>query len=215
MFTGIIEEVGTLRSFGAGAISIGAKLVLSDVHIGDSIAVNGICLTVTRFEKESFQAEVMPETIRCTSLEGLTAGASVNLERAVLPTTRMGGHFVSGHIDGVGKITGIAEDKNAVLLKVAASEDLLRGIVAKGSVALDGISLTVASITGSDFTVSLIPHTRKITNLAQKKIGSLINIETDIIGKYVEHILLGKGNDEHTGQSPHGLSADFLRKHGF
>ena len=211
MFTGIIEEVGTFGGLSGGNITIGAKLVQSDAHIGDSIAVNGICLTVTRFDTHGFRAAVMPETIRRTSLAGLNAGAPLNLERALLPTTRLGGHFVSGHIDGVGKITEMHEEGNAILMTVAAGNEILRGIVEKGSVALDGISLTVARVGTSDFTVSLIPHTRTVTNLGAKHIGSPLNIETDILGKYALKLLDGENSAELSA----GLTREFLLEHGF
>ena len=211
MFTGIIEEVGTFGGLSGGNITIGAKLVQSDAHIGDSIAVNGICLTVTRFDTHGFRAAVMPETIRRTSLAGLNAGAPLNLERALLPTTRLGGHFVSGHIDGVGKITEMHEEGNAILMTVAAGNEILRGIVEKGSVALDGISLTVARVGTLDFTVSLIPHTRTVTNLGAKHVGSPLNIETDILGKYALKLLDGENSAELSA----GLTREFLLQHGF
>ena len=211
MFTGIIEEVGTFGGLSGGNIAIGSKLVQSDAHIGDSIAVNGICLTVTQFDAQGFRAAVMPETVRRTSLAGLTHGAPLNLERALLPTTRLGGHFVSGHIDGVGKIAEMREEGNAILMTVAAGDEILRGIVEKGSVALDGISLTVARVGTTDFTVSLIPHTRTVTNLGAKRIGSPLNIETDILGKYALKLLGG----ENTAAGSTGLTRDFLLQHGF
>ena len=211
MFTGIIEEVGSFGGLSGGNIAIGAKLVQSDAHIGDSIAVNGICLTVTQFDAHGFRAAVMPETVRRTSLVGLTHGAPLNLERALLPTTRLGGHFVSGHIDGVGEITEMREEGNAILMTVAADAAILRGIVEKGSVALDGISLTVARVGTADFTVSLIPHTRTVTNLGAKRIGSPLNIETDILGKYALKLLGG----ENTAEMSAGLTREFLLQHGF
>ena len=211
MFTGIIEEIGTFGGLSGGAIAIGAKLVQSDAHIGDSIAVNGICLTVTQFDAHGFRAAVMPETVRRTSLAGLTHGAPLNLERALLPTTRLGGHFVSGHIDGVGEITEMREEGNAILMTVAAGDEILRGIVEKGSVALDGISLTVARVGTTDFTVSLIPHTRTVTNLGAKRVGSSLNIETDILGKYALKLLGGENSDVRST----GVTRDFLLKNGF
>ena len=211
MFTGIIEEVGTFGGLSGGTIAIGAKLVQSDAHIGDSIAVNGICLTVTQFDAHGFRAAVMPETVRRTSLAGLTHGAPLNLERALLPTTRLGGHFVSGHIDGVGEITEMREEGNAILMTVAAGDEILRGIVEKGSVALDGISLTVARVGTTDFTVSLIPHTRTVTNLGAKRVGSPLNIETDILGKYALKLLGG----ENSAVRSTGVTRDFLLKNGF
>ena len=211
MFTGIIEEIGTFGGLSGGTIAIGAKLVQSDAHIGDSIAVNGICLTVTQFDAHGFRAAVMPETVRRTSLAGLTHGAPLNLERALLPTTRLGGHFVSGHIDGVGEITEMREEGNAILMTVAAGDEILRGIVEKGSVALDGISLTVARVGTTDFTVSLIPHTRTVTNLGAKRVGSPLNIETDILGKYALKLLGG----ENSAVRSTGVTRDFLLKNGF
>ena len=211
MFTGIIEEIGTFGGLSGGTIAIGAKLVQSDAHIGDSIAVNGICLTVTQFDAHGFRAAVMPETVRRTSLAGLTHGAPLNLERALLPTTRLGGHFVSGHIDGVGEITEMREEGNAILMTVAAGDEILRGIVEKGSVALDGISLTVARVGTTDFTVSLIPHTRTVTNLGAKRVGSPLNIETDILGKYALKLLGGENSDVRST----GVTRDFLLKNGF
>ena len=211
MFTGIIEEVGTFGGLSGGNISIGARRIQSDAHIGDSIAVNGICLTVTQFDAHGFRAAVMPETVRRTSLAGLTHGAPLNLERALLPTTRLGGHFVSGHIDGVGEITEMREEGNAILMTVAADDEILRGIVEKGSVALDGIGLTVARVGTTDFTVSLIPHTRMVTNLGAKRVGSPLNIETDILGKYALKLLGG----ENSAVRSTGLTRDFLLKNGF
>nr|WP_325191511.1 riboflavin synthase [uncultured Selenomonas sp.] len=211
MFTGIIEEVGRFVGLSGGNIAIGAKRVQTDAQIGDSIAVNGVCLTVTQFDACGFCAAVMPETLRRTSLAGLTHGALLNLERALLPTTRMGGHFVSGHIDGVGRITELHEEGNAVLMTIAADAGILRGIVEKGSVALDGISLTVAAVGAADFTVSLIPHTRTVTNLSAKRVGSPLNIETDILGKYALKLLGG----HQSGTKGAGLTQEFLLQHGF
>ena len=207
MFTGIIEEVGRIKKIGGGKITIAAKKVLEDINIGDSIAVNGICLTATTFDANTFTADIMPETVRRTSLFAAKSEDAVNLERALTPSTRMGGHIVSGHIDGAGEIVSIAEDKNAVLMKIKADNKILRHIVEKGSVALDGISLTVASVGANDFTVSLIPHTREITNLSDKKIGGVINIETDIIGKYVEKLMQKRDSGN--------ITKDFLFENGF
>lgn len=154
--------------------------------IGDSIAVNGICLTVTSLSAESFTADVMPETLARTSLEGAKPGMVVNLERAMPAYGRFGGHIVSGHIDGTGKITDIRKEGNAVWYTIAADKEILGFIVEKGSIAIDGISLTVAKVTGSTFSVSIIPHTIEETILPEKKIGSVVNLETDIIGKYIK-----------------------------
>ena len=214
MFTGIIEEVGQVQAIGGGVLQIGARKVLEDVQLGDSIAVNGVCLTVTHFSKDSFQADVMPETIRRTSLAELKQGSPVNLERALTLNSRLGGHIVSGHIDGVGKIISLTEEKNAILMKIGASAEILRHIVEKGSVALDGISLTVAQVTDSDFTVSLIPHTRKVTNLGSKSAGSCINIENDVLGKYVEKLMQPR-EEGVPKASASRLTMEFLQQHGF
>ena len=213
MFTGIIEEVGTLHAMAEGSIVISCHHVLEDVRLGDSIAVNGICLTVTSFGEAQFTADVMPETIRRTSLSELKRGSRVNLERALTPLSRMGGHIVSGHIDGTGQVFSMKQEGNAILLSVQARADILRYIVEKGSVALDGISLTVAAVDKSNFTVSLIPHTRESTNLKEKRQGSKINIETDIIGKYVERML--QGEEAVSKESSPGLTREFLLKCGF
>ncbi len=210
MFTGIIEEVGRVARIGGGSLVIDCQKVLEDVHLGDSIAVNGVCLTVTHFDRSSFTADVMPETVRRTSLAELKKGSPVNLERALTLASRLGGHIVSGHIDGTGEIVKFADEGNAILMTVSAESGLLRYIVEKGSVALDGISLTVASVTDHDFTVSLIPHTREVTNLGSKKLGSPINIETDVLGKYVEKML---GGSKTPAKST--MTLDFLRENGF
>lgn len=214
LFTGIIEEVGSFLSMAGGCISISCRKVLEDVKIGDSIAVNGICLTVTHFDTHHFEADVMPETLRRTSLEGLRKGFPVNLERAVTPTTRMGGHIVSGHIDGVGFVEAMKQEGNAILLTLKAEAGLLRYIVEKGSVALDGISLTVAAVEEDCFTVSLIPHTRDNTNLREKSRGQLINIETDVVGKYVEKLLLNTEKQRDLGHDSR-LTREFLLENGF
>lgn len=214
MFTGIVEEVGKVKSIGNGILRIQAAKVLEDVRLGDSIAVNGICLTVTDFGTDSFQADVMPETIRRTSLGELKLGSPVNLERALTLRSRLGGHIVSGHIDGTGRIVSLKEDKNAILMKIEAEGSILRYIVEKGSVALDGISLTVAQVTSRDFTVSLIPHTRQVTNLSAKGEGSLINIENDVVGKYVEKLLQPADNTA-AATPKSSITMDFLRQNGF
>ena len=216
MFTGIVEEVGTVRRVGGGTLSIDAEEILTDVRLGDSIAVNGVCLTVTSFDKNHFEADVMPETVRRTSLAELRKGSLVNLERALTLASRLGGHIVSGHIDGVGTVAGLRQEGNALLLTVAAAPALLRGIVEKGSVALDGISLTVAAVTEETFTVSLIPHTREVTNLRAKRTGSRLNIETDIIGKYVEKLMTAKdtGHAE-AADGRSGITPELLARYGF
>ena len=213
MFTGIVEEVGTIRAMTKGELVIGASKVLQDVALGDSIAVNGICLTVTKFDAASFHVDVMPETMRRTSLALLQKGCHVNLERALTLSSRLGGHIVSGHIDGTGKILSFTQEGNAILLKISAEAGLLRYIIEKGSVALDGISLTVTEVTSQDFTVSLIPHTREVTILGERKAGDPINIENDVIGKYVERFLTVSQPEKQEKKS--ALTAEFLLQNGF
>ena len=214
MFTGIVEEVGQVKAIGNGTLQIQATKVLEDVKLGDSIAVNGICLTVTGFNSHSFQADVMPETIKRSSLGELKLGSPVNLERALTLSSRLGGHIVSGHIDGTGRIVSLKEDKNAILMKIQADGAILRYIVEKGSVALDGISLTVAQVGSRDFTVSLIPHTRQVTNLSVKGEGSLINIENDVVGKYVAKLLQPAGESVDVAAQS-SITMDFLKENGF
>ena len=215
MFTGIIEEVGTvsriLRSGSSSFIEIQAKKVLEDVHLGDSIAVNGVCLTVTHFGGGMFRADVMNETLSRSSLGSLASGSPVNLERAMAAGGRFGGHIVSGHIDGTGTISDIRNDGIAVWYTVSAPPELLRYIVEKGSVAIDGISLTVAKVTDTSFSVSIIPHTAAETILGTKKTGDTVNLENDIIGKYVEKLM--KPADSEAQKQ--GLTMDFLAKNGF
>lgn len=203
MFTGIIEEVGRLKNFDGNKIEIACEKILSDMKIGDSISTNGICLTVVDFGKNFFAADVMPETYRKTSL----ADKNFNLERALKLGDRLGGHIVSGHIDGVGKITKIIAEGNALLIDVAAENSLLKQIAAKGSVALDGISLTVVDANTQNFSVSLIPHTREVTNFKFKRVGSLVNIETDILAKYVERLINFKTEST--------INQNFLLENGF
>lgn len=215
MFTGIIEEVGTVstvhKSGTSSFIRIQAKTVLTDVHLGDSIAVNGVCLTVTAFDNSTFQADVMNETLSRSSLGSLTNGSPVNLERAMSANGRFGGHIVSGHIDGTGTVTAIENDGIAVWYTISADSSILRYIVEKGSIAIDGISLTVAKVTDTDFSVSVIPHTAAQTNLSSKKIGSIVNLENDIVGKYVEKLL----RPDSRPQSGSKITLDFLAENGF
>lgn len=214
MFTGIIEEVGTVRrvqrSGSSSFIEIQAKKVLEDVHLGDSIAVNGVCLTVTHFDGGVFRADVMNETLSRSSLGSLTVGSPVNLERAMAANGRFGGHIVSGHIDGTGSITDIRNDGIAVWYTVSAAPGILRYIIEKGSIAIDGISLTVAKVTDTSFSVSIIPHTAAQTILGTKRVGDTVNLENDIIGKYAEK-LMKPAETEKTG----GITMDFLAKNGF
>ena len=196
MFTGIIEEIGKIKkieTIGPSArITISAKAILSDVHLGDSIAVNGICLTVTLFGEDYFVADIMNETIKRTSFHNMRIGTSVNLERAMKVDNRFGGHIVSGHIDGTGLIKSIEKQGNATWYKIAPPAQLLRYIVEKGSIAIDGTSLTVAYVDRESFKVSIIPHTSEVTILSSKRPGDKVNLEVDIIGKYVEKLLGGR-----------------------
>lgn len=193
MFTGIVEEVGALRSARKGArsavLDIGARTVLEDAQVGDSIAVNGVCLTVTSLSADGFTADVMHETLRRSSLGTLRPGAPVNLERALPANGRFGGHIVSGHIDGTGVVRSASRDDNAVWYRIRAARDVLRYVVEKGSVAIDGISLTVASVSPDDFCVSVIPHTVAHTAFSGKRAGDTVNLECDVVGKYVEKLL--------------------------
>ena len=206
MFTGIIEEIGIVKKISlagkSGSLEISANKVLQGSKVGDSIAVNGVCLTVTHMTENSFSADVMAETVRRTSLASLSVGSGVNLERAMSADGRFGGHIVSGHIDGIGKITKIHKEENAVWVHISASSEILALIVEKGSIAIDGISLTVASVNESEFSVSVIPHTAKETTLLSKKTGDIVNLENDIIGKYVQKLLGGAGkcDSEKRGQ---------------
>ena len=213
MFTGIVEEMGTIRSIRRGAhsavLSIGAATVLSDLKLGDSVAVNGVCLTATTVDGGGFTADVMHETLRRSSLGALIPGSPVNLERAMSADGRFGGHIVSGHIDGTGTITETRRDDNAVWYTVSAAPSLLRYIVEKGSIAIDGISLTVAAVTSQDFSVSIIPHTGAQTTLLDRKAGDTVNLETDILGKYVAR-LLGREAPKSSG-----ITMEFLAQHGF
>lgn len=216
MFTGIIEEVGTVISVvsgsSSGEIAINASTVLENTKIGDSIAVNGVCLTVTKMTDGGFTADVMPETLRRSNLGKLHIGDSVNLERAMAADGRFGGHIVSGHIDGVGTVAEMKRESNAVWVKISADKDILRLIVEKGSIAIDGISLTVAEVTDKDFSVSIIPHTGSETTLLKKRIGDRVNLENDIVGKYVEKLLQPKSVPSKTESK---ITMEFLREHGF
>jgi len=215
MFTGIIEEVGFVRHVVSGSrsgeIAIRAGTVLEGTRIGDSIAVNGVCLTVTRLLSDGFTADVMPETLRRSNLGSLRSGDPVDLERAMPAQGRFGGHIVSGHIDGVGIITELRREENAVWVRISADSTLLAQIVEKGSIAIDGISLTVAAVTGRDFQVSVIPHTAQETILLSKGPGDRVNLETDIIGKYVQK-MLGQPGDTAKGS---GITREFLQEYGF
>lgn len=215
MFTGIIEEIGTINHTAInqlfGRIAISAHTVLEGTKPGDSIAVNGVCLTVTALHPDGFEADVMAETLRRSNLGEIVTGAKVNLERAMPADGRFGGHIVSGHIDSTGEITHMAREYNAVWITLKAPGSALDLIVEKGSIAIDGVSLTAAIVSDIDFKVSLVPHTGKETALLSKKPGDLVNLECDIIGKYI-----WKSRNKANGicrQSK--ITLDFLQQHGF
>lgn len=211
MFTGIIEEIGQIervrKDSHISKITIRADKIMEDMHLGDSIAVNGICLTVTEFSGSLFTVDVMNETWNRTALYGLGRGSFVNLERALSLTSRLGGHIVSGHIDGTGVIRAMTRDSNAVWYRIETTGEILGGIVEKGSIAIDGISLTVAKVGKKDFSVSVIPHTLEQTVLKNKRIGDKVNLENDVIGKYVKRFLEQSTEPE--------LSREFLLRNGF
>ncbi len=218
MFTGIVEELGKLRKIQRGSdsakLTIEGSVVLNDVRLGDSIAVNGVCLTVVRYNDRFFDVEVMAETLRKTNLEELKPGDLVNLERALRVGDRLGGHIVSGHIDGVGEIVSQQREDIAILTDIRAPAGVMKYVVKKGSVAVDGISLTVVDCTDEMFRVSLIPHTARMTTLGYKKVGDRVNLESDIIGRYVERLMNFRetGRDKGSGGP---LTLDFLAEKGF
>ena len=214
MFTGIIEEIGKIKKISisgkSGSLEIEAKKILEGTKIGDSIAVNGVCLTVTNLSSSGFSADVMAETLRRSSLGSLSSGSEVNLERAMSLEGRFGGHIVSGHIDGTGTIASLQKEENAVWVHIKASPEILALIVEKGSIAIDGISLTVAGVTDSEFSVSVIPHTAKETTLLSKKASDLVNLENDIVGKYVQKLLGGNSANVYSENSSHKKDEKFL-----
>jgi riboflavin synthase len=214
LFTGIVEEMGTIRSVRKGAsssvLTIGGEVIFSDLKLGDSVAVNGVCLTVTSYGSDWFTADVMHETLSRSSLRDARTGMKVNLERAMASDGRFGGHIVSGHIDGTGTITSTQRDDNAIWYTVEAPASVMRYIVEKGSVTIDGISLTVARVAKTSFMVSIIPHTAAVTVLGGKGAGDIVNLENDIIGKYVEKLLQPAETEQKSG-----ITRDFLTQYGF
>jgi riboflavin synthase len=220
MFTGIIEEIGTIASIKKGSVSavlhVRCSRILEDMHLGDSIAVNGVCLTVTAFDGSGFTADVMHETLNRSSLGALSPGSHVNLERAMAANGRFGGHIVSGHIDGTGTICKLQRDENAVWYTISCAPSQLRYIVEKGSIAIDGISLTVARVEHDRFSVSVIPHTLSQTILAEKKSGDVVNLENDCIGKYVEHLMTWDRAEQSAPRKQSStLTKAFLIENGF
>ncbi|PLR66699.1 MULTISPECIES: riboflavin synthase [Bacillaceae] len=213
MFTGIIEEIGTIGNMqgseDAIQITIHAAKIIHDINLGDSISVNGVCLTVTEFTARSFTVDVMPETVKATSLNSLKAGSSVNLERAMAANGRFGGHFVTGHVDGIGTIIRKKPSANAVYYDIKVSEDITSSLVMKGSIAIDGISLTIFGLEDGKVTVSIIPHTLSETVLGGKQAGDIVNIECDMIGKYIKKFV------QQSTESSSSLTTDFLKENGF
>ena len=205
MFTGIVEEVGTTKALGSSSLSISAARILEKTRLGDSIAVNGACLTVSALDVNSFSVDVMTETLKRTNLGLLRPGSSVNLERALMLGGRLGGHFVQGHVDATGKVIGLKSEGAAVIARFAAPSDVLRYVVEKGFIAVDGVSLTVIGYDKTSLSVSLVGYTLKNTILSSRRVGDLVNLEADIISKYVEK----------TRDSRGGITLEFLAEHGF
>jgi riboflavin synthase len=212
MFTGIIEEIGIIsnieRSATSCKIAISAKKILDDCKLGDSISVNGTCLTVTKRSDNGFVADVMAETMRRTNLETLKSGDKVNLERSLRPTDRLGGHIVAGHVDEVGRIVSLVPEGIATLMAISVSSDLMRYVAVKGSVCVDGVSLTVMDVTDTSFQVSLIPFTKEIATLGLKQIGNMVNIEADMLARYVERLMMFQDGKK-------GIDEEFLKTYGF
>jgi len=206
VFTGIVEEIGRVTSAQPGNLVITASQVLPGLELGGSIAVNGVCLTVTGFNSKSFSVDIMPETLRRTNLGLLGAGDEVNLERPLTPEKQLGGHFVQGHIDETGRVTSVTWDGGAMLIRIEAPAEAMRYIVNQGFIAVDGVSLTIVDCDAGSFLVSIVEYTRKHTTLGSKQVGDLVNLEVDIIAKYVERL-----SQAHRP----GITIDFLQEHGF
>jgi riboflavin synthase len=206
MFTGIVEEVGKVISAQAGRLVIGASEAIKEVRAGDSVAVNGACLTVTALGADSFFVDVMAETLRRTNLGLLKAGDKVNLERSLALGGRLGGHLVQGHVDDTGKVASVAREDGAMLIRFEASPEIMRYVVEKGFIAVDGVSLTVASRDARSFLVSLVEYSCKHTTLGSRRVGDVVNLEVDIIAKYVEQLSQAQRT---------GITVDFLKEHGF
>ena len=220
MFTGIVEELGRINSIAihgkSGQLSIKAKKVLENTKIGDSIAVNGVCLTVTSLSPDGFTADIMAETVRRSSFGKSQPGDPVNLERAMAADGRFGGHIVAGHIDDTGIISSVEKEENAVWLTITTSPEILKYTIEKGSIAIDGVSLTVAYVDNTCFKVSIIPHTIDKTALHAKRVGDIVNLENDMVGKYVEKLLLfGNSSSQSTNNSGSTLTMEILEKYDF
>ncbi len=216
MFSGIVEEMGAVQAIEknlAGAkFSILASVILNDLQVGDSVSVSGACLTATTIEDKSFLVDVSTETLNCTHFGTITVGTPLNLERAMKLNARMSGHLVTGHVDGVGTLRVREQDGNAIYVTVEASEDIMRYCVAKGSITMDGISLTINSVTEHSFSVAIIPHTAKVTTIGLKQVGDVVNLESDLIGKYVERLL--QANGTFPAPAVPIIDKDYLQKRG-
>ena len=215
MFTGLIEDIGIVKKTDNKGTSMGVQIEcnfdLTETKIGDSIAIDGICLTVVKLLPKGFEVDVSHETLKRTNLKKIKIGQRVKLERAIRLSDRLGGHLVLGHIDDIGMIRHISKDENSIRLKVRASKDIMKYIIEKGSVAIDGISLTVNECSDNEFGINIIPHTASHTTLGEKKVGDTINIENDIIGKYIEKFLR---KEKHKEEEDGKISMEFLHKHG-
>lgn len=216
MFTGIVEEMGAVttldKSLAGARMTILASTVMGDLKIGDSVSVNGTCLTVVTKSERDFSVEVSPETLSVTTLGNLAAGAPVNLERAMKLNERIGGHLVAGHVDGVGTIRGRQQEGNAIFITIEAPHEILRYCIVKGSITVDGISLTINEVGDHSFSVAIIPHTAKVTTLGLKRVGDTVNLESDLIGKYVERLLQERG--QLPSKPTPVIDKDFLQKRG-
>ncbi|ULA65291.1 MAG: Riboflavin synthase [Nitrospira sp.] len=216
MFTGIVEEMGAVisveKTLAGTRMTLLASAVMSDLKIGDSVSVNGICLTAVSRHESSFAVEVSPETLSVTTLGLLTAGTPVNLERAMKLSERIGGHLVAGHVDGVGTIRSRQQDGNAVVFTIEAPQDILKYCVVKGSITVDGISLTINDVTNHGFSIAIIPHTAKVTTLGLKQVNDSVNLESDLIGKYVERLLQERG--QVSPKPAPVIDKDYLQKRG-
>ena len=219
MFTGLVAELGTVqrlaRQGNSYHLTVGAQKVLQNLKIGDSVAVNGACLTVVRMDDSGFTADVMPETVRLTNIGSLQPGSRVNLERTLRLCDGLDGHIVSGHVEGLGTISEQRPEGIAVVVTIATPPELLKYIIKKGSIAIDGISLTVTEVTDTSFSVSLIPHTAKETTLGFKKVGDSVNLETDILGKYVERMLTWNNVAKEQASPAEALDKKMLLENGF
>jgi riboflavin synthase len=220
MFTGLIEEIGKIKRITKGSrsyqYSIEAKLILDDLKIGNSVSTDGACLTVVEKNASGFIVDIMEETVKRTNFSQLKIGDSINLERALKLSDRLGGHLVSGHIDGIGKITKIQKVDIANLIHIEAPQEILNQLIQKGSVAIDGISLTVIEVSDRDFQIGIIPHTAKETTLLNKEIGDLVNVETDLMGKYIQRFLRQESTEKTTqAKKSSGLTMDFLTANGY